>query len=131
MATAAAAWDVLCLGAVTVGFFFSRAEVGLAADFSTLATGWVGFFGAGADFLTTGALGLTEGLVTVLVVGFLTATFLGAGLAGGCLVTLLTFLAALLFAAALLGTGLPATLFVFFAGVLLTKVSSQLWAADV
>ena len=136
VASAAAGLDLAVLGAITGDFFFSRGGVGLAAVSVTLADGFAGVL-AGANLLATGALALTADLLGGVTGAFLATVFVVTGFAAGLVAT---FFAGGLagdltaFLAADFTTVLPALLpttaagffaLVFFAGVLLTKVSSQ------
>jgi hypothetical protein len=132
--------DLAVLGAITGDFFFSRVGGGLAAVLATLAGGFAGVL-AGTNFLDSGALVFTAGLLGVATGAFLATVFWVASFSAGLVATffaggLAAGLAAFLTAAfsAVLPSLFPVLLptaaagffaLVFFAGVLLTKVSSQ------
>lgn len=132
----AAGLDLVVLDAINGELFCVRGGVGLAAVLVTLAGVFAGVLAA-ADFLAVGAFAFTADLTGALEGAFLATILLGTGFAagffaGGLAGDLTAFLATVF--GALLPKLLPALLptvaagffvFVFFAGVLLTKVSSQ------
>jgi hypothetical protein len=119
------------LGAINGELFFARGGVGLTAVLVTLAGVCVGVL-AGGDFLLAGVWAFTADLLGAGA-GALETTALAPGLDGGFfaaglaadLTTVFTTLLPVFLPGLLPTTAAGFFALVFFAGVLLTKVSSQ------